>query len=291
MQKRSRQCQTLTLSSGKITSLFQDRSLQPLFSLQKVCQTYLFQYLPQFFLRSLRASHAQVFPYRSAEQIALVTDIGDILHQACLRNLPVIHSSHLYHACISTVSVHENAGNGGFSTTAFAHNGGKTALTQHQIHTVQNLSVLFIRKTHLLQTDITVNRELLSHSIACSGRFLTGIPLRQIQQSENLLTGRHTIHGNMKKGTQLPHGNKEISRQKDDEQASGQIHFSRMHPAHRKDDSQCSTAISDKIHDRNRIQLHRQHFHGDLTELFRFRIHFLIFKSIRLIDFQSRQPL
>lgn len=46
--------------------------------------------------------------------------------------------------------------------------------------------------------------------------------LGQVQQVEDLVAGRHAVYGDVEKGAQLPHGDKEVCREQDDEQAARQ---------------------------------------------------------------------
>ena len=45
---------------------------------------------------------------------------------------------------------------------------------------------------------------------------------RKIQQAEDLVAGRHAVHGDVEKGAELPHGEEEIRRQQDNQQAAGE---------------------------------------------------------------------
>ena len=95
----------------------------------------------------------------------------------------------------------------------------------------------------------------------------------------------------MEVGAQQPHGKKKVRRKQDDEQTPGQGDAARRILGGRHDNAQRRAAVGDQIHDRNGIELHGQHFHGDLAEIFRLFVHFLLFELVRLIDFQRGQPL
>ena len=49
---------------------------------------------------------------------------------------------------------------------------------------------------------------------------------RQVQQPENLIAGRHAVHGYMEKAAQLPHGKEKVRRQQNNQQAAKQVHLS-----------------------------------------------------------------
>ena len=70
----------------------------------------------------------------------------------------------------------------------------------------------------------------------------------QIQQTENLVAGRHAVHGNMEKGAQLPHGDKEIRCQQDNQQTSLKGNASVLVLGHRHNDAQRRAAVSDQVH-------------------------------------------
>lgn len=75
------QCQPLPLSAGKVGALFQQLGVQPLFRAQKALQVHLLQHLPQPIIRSVRVSQKQIFPDGAGKQVAVVADVGDMLHQ------------------------------------------------------------------------------------------------------------------------------------------------------------------------------------------------------------------
>ena len=114
---------------------------------------------------------------------------------------------------------------------------------------------------------------------------------RKLQQTKNLVACRHSIHRNMEIGTKLTHRDEEIRRQQHDQQASCEVNSPARIFSHRNDHPQCRSEISNDIHNRDRIELHPQHFHCDLAETFRRRVHLKIFLRIRLINLERRQSL
>lgn len=95
----------------------------------------------------------------------------------------------------------------------------------------------------------------------------------------------------MKKAAELPHRDEEIRRQQANQKTSGKRDISRLKLCCRHNHPQCRAAVSNQIHNRNGIKLHRQYLHGNFAEFFRLAIHFLMFKTVGLIDFKRRKSL
>ena len=95
----------------------------------------------------------------------------------------------------------------------------------------------------------------------------------------------------MKIGTQQAHGQEKFGRQKDDKDCPKEGQAPGMKLPHRQDNPQCSTAISDKVHDNNGVQLHGEDFHGNFAEAFGLLVHLLMLVGIRLINFEGGKPL
>ena len=114
---------------------------------------------------------------------------------------------------------------------------------------------------------------------------------RKLQQTKNLIACRHTVHRNMEKAAELAHRNKEVRCDQHDKQTSGKRHLSRRQLRHRNCHSGCSTSIGNQIHNRDGVELHRQHLHRNFAELLGFPIHLLLFPAIRFIYFQCSQSL
>jgi len=95
----------------------------------------------------------------------------------------------------------------------------------------------------------------------------------------------------MEEGAELTHGNEEIRRKQDDQQAARQGNMARPQLRGRQNDAQRRAAIGDDVHDADGVELHGQYLHGDFAELLGFHVHFFVFELVRLVDFESRQPL
>ena len=106
-----------------------------------------------------------------------------------------------------------------------------------QIDAVQNFALRFVGKVQITADDVA--RRAVDAAVRRLG---------QVQKAENFVTRGHAVHGNMEKGTQLPHGNKEIRRQQDNQQTSLKRNSSALVLGHRHDDAQCRTAVRDQVH-------------------------------------------
>ena len=282
MEQSPGQGQSLALAAGEVGAFFLQRGVKPLLSLQEIRQTGLLQHLPQLLLGGLGIAHQQIFPDGPLKEIAVVAYVGNGFHQAFLPNPGKLDSPQSHRTGIVSAAPHEDGGHGGLSAAALPHQSHKGALGHMEIYPIQDLPL-----------PIVGEAQIPAGNFAAGGiNFLPALfRLRQIQQPENLIAGRHAVHGNVKEASQLPHGNEEIRRQKDDGQAAPQAHLLGPVLGHRQNHAQGRSAVGDQIHDGHGIQLHGQHLHGDLSELFRLPVHLLIFVVVRLVDFQSGQSL
>ena len=95
----------------------------------------------------------------------------------------------------------------------------------------------------------------------------------------------------MEVAAELSHGEKEIRGQKDHEKAGRQTEISSHEGAGRQHDADRCAAAGEKVHDDDGIELHREHFHRDYSEMLRFLVHLLVFELVRLVDLESRHAL
>ena len=84
MEQRPGEGQALALAAGEVLSSFGEPGVQPRFASEKVCQIHLIEGLPELVVPGIGPAHEEVVPHGALEQIALVADIGDVLHQAVL---------------------------------------------------------------------------------------------------------------------------------------------------------------------------------------------------------------
>ena len=87
------------------------------------------------------------------------------------------------------------------------------------------------------------------------------------------------------------HGQEEICREKDHEQAGSKPQGARHEFPGRKDNADCGAAVGQKVHDNDGIELHGQHFHGHDAEMLRLLIHLLMLVLVRLVDLERRHTL
>ena len=265
MEKRPGNGQSLALAAGKVASFLQNRCGQPLLCLQKSPQIHLTQRFAHLFLCGVRFSHPQVVLHSSFKQVAVVTDQSDLIHQAVFLYLRKLHSPDGHASLIPLVPSHKNRRGGTFAAAGGPHQGGKAAHGKFHADSFQDLPVLLIGKTHFRKFQIHLrSRE--------GPRFL--LRLRQIQQRENFVAGRHPVHGDVEKGSQKPQGNKEFRRQQNQHQRSVYTHIAlhQLHEGHCHSHRRAS--ISNDIHHAGGVELHGQHLHGNLAEPLGFLIHF-----------------
>ena len=213
---------------------------------------------------------------------------------------------------ITTVASHEKRRQCGFSTTALPYQGRHLPLRDHQVYTPQDLAVRLVGKTQIAAEN-PVSGKFCCHPLpSFTGSLLDALPIpflltrplsrfrslicirlsiREINQPENLVTGRHTVHRDMEKTAQLPHGKKEIRGEQNDHQTSGQPHMSRLALGYRHNHAESRSPIGDQIHDRDGVELHGQHLHGNFPEFLGSLVHLLMFEFVSLVNFQCRQPL
>ena len=121
MKKCSGDGKTLSLSAGKITSLFFQHRIQSILCLQKLIQIYLPERCFHLFSRHRWIRHFQVFFYRSLEQITVMSHQGDLIHQTGLFNLLNRYIIDLDLSRKCTILPCQKCRNGTFSTTGQTH--------------------------------------------------------------------------------------------------------------------------------------------------------------------------
>ena len=146
VEERSGKSKALTLPSGEITRLFSELGVKPALVFQKCGKVDSVQNRPQLIVGSVRLSHQQIFPHTPLKQIALVTYVGKILHQACFADFGKFHPADLYRTDIALVSSHQNRCDRGFSAARLADNRGKRALRKIHVDAVQDLPIRIIGK-------------------------------------------------------------------------------------------------------------------------------------------------
>ena len=176
----------------------------------------------------------------------------------------------------------EQTGNGAFPAAGLSHKRHKGTLGYCKTDVFEDLPVFFIGKSYFPKFYVEI---LPGH------RLFSVFWLFQIQEPEDLITGRHTVHCYMEKRSQKPQGNEKLRGQKDNGQSSGKIQASCQKFTDRHYHSHSSAPICHNIHNTGRIQLHGQDLHGDPPEFLGLPVHLLCFLFICLVNFQSCQPL
>ena len=115
--------------------------------------------------------------------------------------------------------------------------------------------------------------------------------LRQVEQAEDLVACGHAVHRDVEKRAELAHGDEEIRRQQDNQQRAAERDMPRAVLRRRHDDAERRAAVGDEVHDRDGVELHRQHLHRDAAELLGLHVHLLVLGLVRLIDLQRRESL
>ena len=126
---------------------------------------------------------------------------GYVVHQFPFLDLGQGLFSYMDFSLIALKLSGKQTGNGTFPTAGLSYQRHKGTLGNNQADPFQDFSVLFVRKPYILQFYIKVLRR---HFLFSLFWFL------QIQEMKNLVTGCHTVHGNVEKGSQKPQGNKKL---------------------------------------------------------------------------------
>lgn len=95
----------------------------------------------------------------------------------------------------------------------------------------------------------------------------------------------------MKVAAEKAHRKEEIRGQKQDHQAARKRDVAGCKARDGDNGAERRAAVGDEVHDGDGVELHRQHTHCDLPELLGLAVHLLVARGVRLIDFQSREPL
>ena len=205
-----------------------------------------------------------------------------MFHQVIFANVPEGNSSDTDITGKLPVLSGEDSRNGTLTTAGLSNQGNKASRRNIKVNSLKDLTILLIGKMHILERNIQA---------AIRQSLLSGFRLRKIQDPKDLVTGSHTVHGNMEKGAQEPERQEKFTGQKHNTESSGKAQVSMKELRHCHSHTNSRTAISHNIHHTGGIQLHGQNLHGDLTEPLGFRIHLICFLLIRLIDLQSSQAL
>ena len=204
--------QTLALTAGKISRLFQKDRIQPVLSIQKSKKIDLLKNLPHFFIRGIWFCHLKIFTDSSLKKITVMPYQNSMFHQVIFPDIPKRHTANPDLTGEFPVLSGQDSRNGTLSTTGLTNQGDKTSRRNIKINSLKNLTVLLIGKMHILKRNIQA---------AIRQCLLSGLRLRKIQDPEDLVTGSHTIHGNMEKRSQKPERQEKFTGQKHNTKSSG----------------------------------------------------------------------
>ena len=237
----------LALTAGKISRLFQKDRIQPVLGIQKSKEIDLLKDLTHFLIRGIRFCHLKIFTDCSLKEITVVAHQNHMFHQVIFTNVPQGNSSDTDITGKLPVLSGKDSRNGTLTTAGLSNQGNKSSSRNLKIDPTKDLTVLLIGKMHILKRNIqTALRQSL----------LSGFRLRKIQYPEDLITGSHTVHGNMKKGSKQPQRQKKLTGQKHNAERPGkaQIPMKELYHCHSHTNSR--TAVSHNIHHTGGIQLH-----------------------------------
>ena len=275
-------CKPLALSAGKISSLFQKFGIQTILRIQKSQEIYLLKYLTHLCICGIFFCHLKILTDCTFKQITVVTHQNHMFHQLILTDISKRYPSDMDLTGKFPVLSGKDPRNSTLTTAGLSNQGNKASRRNIKVNSLKDLTILLIGKMHILERNIQA---------AIRQSLLSGFRLREIQDPKDLVTGSHTVHGNMEKGAQEPERQEKFTGQKHNAESSGKAQVSMKKLRHCHSHTNSRTAISHNIHHTGRIQLHGQNLHGYLTEPLGFRIHLICFLLIRLIDLQSSQAL
>ena len=280
MQHGPRQCQTLLLPAGEVPRVFQKHGVKALLAFQEIRKRAVIQGLPQRRVIGVGRRQKKVIPHAALEEHGARTHVGNGFHEAVFRQGADLFSADGQRPAADGIPVHDQRSDGGFAAAAFAHDADKALFRDGEIHAVQDLPLLFIGKMHVFQLDADAPDAL---------RFL--VRFRLAQEFEDLIAGRHAVHGHMEIASQPPHGQEEIRREQDHEHHIGKADAAADKGLRRKQNPQRRAAVGHKVHDGDGIELHGEHRHGHLAEVLGFPVHLQVLVRVRLIGFQRGHAL
>ena len=281
MQQRPREREPLALPARKVRGLFEELRLQPVLAAQEIRQIDALQHRPERAVVRAGRAHQKVFAHRALEEVALVADIGQLLHQAVLRDAAQLDAADRDRAAVRAAAPHQDRRHGRLAAAALADQRRKAALREREVYAVQDLALRRIGKAQAAAHDRAVRRAGLGLLRA----------LGQVQQAEDLVARRHAVHRDVEEAAELPHRDEKIRRKQNDQQTARERDVPARVLRHGHDHAERRAAVGDQVHDRDRVELHRQHLHRDPAELLGLHVHLVVLEAVRLVDLQRRQPL
>ena len=150
---------------------------------------------------------------------------------------------------------------------------GRTGAVQHR--------AVAVCIAHARELDIAATVKL---NIAALG-------LGRIQNAKHAARGGHAVHGRVEQRSQAAHGQKELLRQKDDEEGRLKANLSRGELQCGYDNAERGAHIDDQVHNANGAQLHHQQAHGRCAETLGLGVDTLVPAAIGLVDLKGGETL
>ena len=120
---------------------------------------------------------------------------------------------------------------------------------------------------------------------------IAALGLGRIQNAKHAARGGHAVHGRVEQRSQAAHGQKELLRQKDDEEGSLKADLARGELQRGYDNAERGAHIDDQVHNANGAQLHHQQVHGRCAETLGLGVDALVPASIGLVDLKGGETL
>ena len=187
-----------------------------------------------------------------------------------------------YPAAVGHMLTHQQACQCAFATPGASHDGGHAFRRQSHVAPVQHQpAAALVAEADVLETDIAL-REILQRTFAL---------LLDIHQSEYLVSRRIAVHGDMEKGPQHPQRQEELRRDQQHEKALHEADIAFCIFQYAQGDPHCRSAVSHHVHDADGVELHDEHAHGYLPELFGILVHPAGVFPVGTVYLQRREPL
>ena len=120
---------------------------------------------------------------------------------------------------------------------------------------------------------------------------IAALGLGRIQNAKHAARGGHAVHGRVEQRSQAAHGQKELLRQKDDEEGSLKANFARGELQRGYDNAERGAHIDDQVHNANGAQLHHQQAHGRCAETLGLGVDALVPVAVGLIHLKGGKTL
>ncbi len=192
-----------------------------------------------------------------------------------------LHAAHREGAPIPAQPPQQERGERGLAAAGLAHHGHEAARRNVQAHAIRHFALPVVGEVQVACAHVAARGERLP---ARRG-------LRQAQQPEDLLARGHAVHRHVEERPQLAHGNEVVRRQQDDGEAPSQVNRAGSHLRERHRHAGGRPAIRHEVHDRDGVELHREHAHRDAPELLGLLVHLRLLELVGLVDLERGEAL